>query len=465
MRTPAEFQASVAAGLAAIRTQFQVPAGFPPSVLDAAHETARRPPPTDRPDRTDLAMMTLDPASSTDLDQAFALELDGDVIVLHYAIADVGWFVAPGSPLDVEAWKRGVTIYLPDGKAGLYPPELAEGAASLLPDGPRPAVVLSVGVDPAGVATLRSAARAMVRSRAKLGYEHLLGGELPALLTDLAARVTAAEDRRGASRVEFPEQEVVPDSDRPGAYRLDFRDRRPVEDENATMSLAANLAVANTLLAAGTGLFRTMAPPDAHGLRVLHRTATALGLAWPDGADLAAMQTSLPPGPRSAAFLLAVRRAGGGAGYTPYRAGVVPFHAAIAAQYVHATAPLRRLADRYVLEAACAVSAGVAVPGWVTDAFERLPATMVACDGRASKVDRAVVDLTEAATLSGREGERFEATIVELDDRGAKIQLHDSAVVAHVDHPSGEPGDPVSVTLAHAEPLTRRVEFTINPPG
>ena len=74
----------------------------------------------------------------------------GDDVMLHYAIADVAWFVDDGDALDTEAWSRGTTQYLPDGKAGLYPAILAEGAASLLPDGPRPAVVFHVRVDSSG---------------------------------------------------------------------------------------------------------------------------------------------------------------------------------------------------------------------------------------------------------------------------------------------------------------------------
>ena len=54
------------------------------------------------------------------------------------------------APIDAEAWRRGTTYYLPDGKAGLYPPVLSEGAASLLPDGPRPAIIFTVRVDPDG---------------------------------------------------------------------------------------------------------------------------------------------------------------------------------------------------------------------------------------------------------------------------------------------------------------------------
>jgi len=62
----------------------------------------------------------------------------------------LAWFVAEGGPLDTEAWARGTTCYLPDGKASQYPKLLSENAASLLPDGDRPAVVFAVRVDPAG---------------------------------------------------------------------------------------------------------------------------------------------------------------------------------------------------------------------------------------------------------------------------------------------------------------------------
>ncbi|HNJ48393.1 MAG TPA: RNB domain-containing ribonuclease, partial [Novosphingobium sp.] len=114
-------------GLAEIRGQFKVPEQFPSPVTAAAQAAARRP--IDRhADRTAMPFVTLDPASSTDLDQALAIEAAGADLLLHYAIADVGWFVGSGDPLDAEAWQRGETTYLPDGKAGLYPPQLAEAA-------------------------------------------------------------------------------------------------------------------------------------------------------------------------------------------------------------------------------------------------------------------------------------------------------------------------------------------------
>lgn len=462
MRTPAEFRAQVAHGLDAIREQFQVPASFPPEVLAEAQEVAGRRF-ADRPDLTGLPLVTLDPASATDLDQAFALERDGELLVLRYAIADVAAFVEPGGALEREAWQRGVTVYLPDEKASLYPKALSEGAASLLPDGDRPSVLLSVAVDPDGVAVLRSAERVRVRSRAKLGYESAGPGQLSPLLPEFAARVTAAETRRGASRVEFPEQEVEPDPARSGAFLLRFRERRAAEDHNATMSLAANLAVADVLAAAGTGVFRVMPGPDEHDVRVLRRAAAGLGLSWPRSMPLAEFERSLPAGAAAASFLLAVRRAGGGASYRAWDPADPPYHAAIAARYAHATAPLRRLADRYVLEAVCAISAGDTVPAHVQRAFTELPAAMQTAEARAAQVERAVVDLVEAAVLAGREGERFAASVIDTDERGARIQLLDPAVIARVEHDgvAVAPGDRLEVRLVRADPTERRLEFDL----
>src|ERR1700712_2949822 len=96
----------LADGLTAISGQFQVPESFAPEVLAAAEAAARRVP-SEHADRTAMPFVTLDPASSTDLDQAFAIESAGADLLLHYAIADVAWFVDDGDPCDVEAWKRG----------------------------------------------------------------------------------------------------------------------------------------------------------------------------------------------------------------------------------------------------------------------------------------------------------------------------------------------------------------------
>jgi len=159
MKTIVDPTHALARGLAAIRTQFHIPESFPPAVLAEAEIAAKRAP-NQHSDRTDMPFVTLDPASSTDLDQAFAIDRDGQDLLLHYAIADVAWFVDDGGAIDQEAWIRGASQYLPDGKAPLYPPILSEQAASLLPDGPRPAVIFTVRVATDGCVRLDRAERA-----------------------------------------------------------------------------------------------------------------------------------------------------------------------------------------------------------------------------------------------------------------------------------------------------------------
>jgi len=444
-------------GLALIRTQYRIPDSFPPAVLAEAEAAANRAP-TEHVDRTAIPFVTLDPASSTDLDQALAIDRAGQDLLLHYAIADVAWFVEDDGAIDREAWVRGTSQYLPDGKAPLYPPILSEHAASLLPDGPRPAVIFTVRVAPDGCVKLDGVERAIVRSRAKLAYDKVRDADLPPDFAALADRIQTAEDRRGASRVDPPEQEVHPVE--PGAFELTFRPRLQSEDRNAAMSLACNLAVADALLARQTGLFRVMAPPDESAIRRLRFTARAFGLVWPDAETLGQFQKTLRANdPREAAFMLAARRAGAGASYAPYQAGVVPWHVAMAATYAHATAPLRRLADRYVVRAALAVANGQNVPDIVTQAFAKLPPVMARADTLGGQIERAVVDLAEAVMLKGCEGRVFPAIVTDVDERGARMQLRDQPVVARIGAHSVQPGNAITVRLIATDPERRVIQF------
>jgi exoribonuclease R len=457
VNTLTDRQGALARGLAAIRTQFAIQDSFPDPVLAAAEEAAKRGV-TGHADWTDHHFMTLDPAASTDLDQAFEIGREGAEVILNYAIADVGHFVATADPVGVEAWRRSMTVYLPDGKERLYPPVLSEGATSLLPDVDRPAVVFTVRVSPEGQTRLDGATRAMIRSRAKLAYETVTSADLPPGFGELFSRIQHAEDVRGAERVDAPDQEIERDAS--GELALAFRPQNEAEQQNAALSLAANLAIADALLAHRTGLFRVMPAPDERAIRRLRHSARALGLSWPEGVDLAQFERTLDDkNPRHAAFRLAVRRAGPKASYAPYQAGTVPWHSAMAATYVHATAPLRRLADRYVIEAALQVASGQEVGSDLRAAFDQLPAIMARAEARSGEVERATLDLAEAVVLSGREGEHFQSVVTDVDERGARIQLADPAVIARIDGKGAMPGDSIMVELEAADVEHRQVRF------
>ncbi|MBO9722854.1 MAG: RNB domain-containing ribonuclease [Novosphingobium sp.] len=446
-------------GLARLRTRFTIPGAFPPEVLEAAERAAqKRPDARSHADRTALPFVTLDPASSTDLDQAFAIEPSGPDWLLHYAIADVAWFVEDGDPLDREAWQRGTTTYLPDGKASLYPPLLSEGGASLLPDVERPAVILTVRIDPEGRPRLDGVERGVIRSRAKLAYDTVADDDLPPGFHEIARRIARAEDRRGAQRVDPPEQVV--ESNGNGTFALGFRPQLPSERWNAALSLATNLAVAQAMIEAGTGLFRVMASPDTRAEERLRTTAQALRLNWPTAMPLAQFQRRLDPGkPAEAAFMLAIRRSGSGASYKVYDPAELPWHAAVAAPYAHATAPLRRLADRYVLRSVLALAKGEAIPERVLATLPELPPVMARAASRDARIDRSVIDLAEATMLHDREGSTFSAVVTDVRENKVQVQLKDLPIVATATAPGAFPGSALTLRLVRADPVEGTLSF------
>jgi exoribonuclease R len=180
-----------------------------------------------------VPFVTIDPAGSRDLDQAMHLSRRDGGYRVRYAIADVASFVRPGGALEAETWVRGQTIYLPDGRIPLHPVVLGEGAASLLADGDRPAVVWTIDLDEEGATTAVAVERALVRSRAKLDYDSVQGqvdaGTAPepiALLPELGRLLAARAADRGAVNLPLPEQEVERDGD---GWRLVLR--APLPDE------------------------------------------------------------------------------------------------------------------------------------------------------------------------------------------------------------------------------------------
>ena len=234
------------------------------------------------------------------------------------------------------------------------------------------------------------------------------------------------------------------------------------EQANAALSLAANLAIADLLYRHGTGLFRVMPEPDEWAVRRLRHSAHALGVEWPNSMSLEDRQRALDPNdPKQAAFMLAIRRAGAHASYAPFHQGERPWHSAMRATYAHGTAPLRRLADRFVNEATLAVVNGRSVPDATTAAFQRLPDVMNRADAKAGQVDAAVLELAEAVVLSGCVGKIFDGTVTDIDQRGARIQLADPAVITRVPVDGAQIGESVRLRLEEVDPDRRLTRFSL----
>jgi exoribonuclease R len=122
-----------------------------------------------------------------------------------------------------------------------------------------------------------------------------------------------------------------------------------------------------------------------------------------------------------------------GAAYTAFdgsvQVGLV--QAAVGTSYSHATAPLRRLVDRFVLVVCEAIAAGTDIPAWAREALPTLPGLMAHSSGVTSLFEHRALDTVEAAVLSTRVGDVFDATVISLSKTGGQIQLTEPAVTAH----------------------------------
>jgi exoribonuclease R len=439
-----------------------LPAEFPPGVLAEAEAVT---PDLSAPDRTDVPFLTIDPPGSTDLDQAMALSRTDAGYQVLYAIADVAAFVRPGGAVDAEAHRRGETLYAPDGRTPLHPPVLSEDRASLLADQVRPALVWQLQLDHAGQLLRTAVARALVRSRRRLDYAGVqqdleAGTATPdlQLLEEIGVKRLALARARGAVDLPSLEQEVGPDG------TLSYRAPLPSESWNAQISLLTGIAAARLMLDGGIGLLRTLPTPPQDAVDSLRRSAMALGVSWKPEQSYGEVLSALDPHvPSHAALLTLATRLLRGAGYTAFDGAppVLTTHSAVAAPYAHCTAPLRRLADRYVGEVCVALSAGVAVPAWARAALPRLPEEMAAADHRAHALDRAAIDLAEAMVMEHRVGQTFHGVVVETNTRGGTVQLSDPAVRGKLDAEDPPLGQGVQVRLASADPQSRQVRFVL----
>ena len=140
-------------------------------------------------------------------------------------------------------------------------------------------------------------------------------------------------------------------------------------------------------------------------------------------------------------------------------------HSALASEYAHVTAPLRRLADRYAGEICVALCEGTEVPDWVLTALHELPDQMAESGRRANQYENAVVDLCEAELLSGRVGERFPGVVVDLDEKDSRkgdVTIQEPAIEATVTGDADLPlGEHVTVELVQAVPKERRIAFRL----
>ncbi|GAA3926062.1 RNB domain-containing ribonuclease [Microbacterium soli] len=462
---PSAEQSELAAALAALRTRIDAPTEFSPRALAEAESAVAAEPDLDL---RDVPFVTLDPAGSRDLDQALQLERAGAGYRVRYAIADVPGFLTPGGAIDTEARERGQTLYLADGNIPLHPLVLSADRASLLPDQVRPALVWTFVLDSDGAVTDFRLERALMRSRAQLEYVSAQAaidrgepGPL-SLLGEIGELRRHQEQRRGGASLNLPDEEVVQRPD--GTYDIERRHPLPIEDWNAQLSLMTGMAAAELMIGAKTGVLRTMPQPDDHAFATFRHQTRALGRPWTSGRYGDYLRELDKADPMTLPILEAAATLFRGAGYVSFD-GALPEgdlkQAAIAAPYTHATAPLRRLVDRWSLAICLAVFQGRPAPDWARDSLAQLPELMEQSGRRASQLNGDTINRVEAALLGPLIGRRIQASVIEMrGESRATVQIADPAVTTSAPVPEGTaPGETVTLTLESVDVARGEIQF------
>ncbi|PIS47220.1 MAG: ribonuclease R [Elusimicrobia bacterium CG08_land_8_20_14_0_20_51_18] len=323
-----------------------------------------------------LPVVTIDGADAKDFDDAVSLEpLPGGLTRLGVHIADVGFYVKTGTPLDKEAYSRATSVYLPDRVVPMLPPSLSNNLCSLVPDQERLTLSVFMDINTTGSVTRRRMASTVIRSCRRFTYEEaqtlLDGGKVSAVpkaaaeavmcMGALSSVLYKRRVDRGALDFDLPEYKVVTDAEgKP--VRVTLRPRLKSHRLIEEFMLLANEAIATELMAARMPfLHRRHDVPDPLKLKALAKTLGELGLSAGGllGVDPhKALQDVLA---RAQAHPLAdiinslIVRSMRQAVYSPESAG----HFGIAARaYAHFTSPIRRYPDLTAHRAVTALLAG-----------------------------------------------------------------------------------------------------------
>jgi exoribonuclease-2 len=335
---------------------------FEPEILEAAATVVRHDP-AHAVNLTALASVTIDDDSTTEVDDAVAFEdlPDGRTRVWVH-IADPGRWIAPGSPLDAEARRRGTTVYLPTGRFTMFPPVLAEGPFSLNPGVDAPALSFGCLLAPDGALSEFTVVPSLIRVARRLSYHQAeelraAGDPVVVALAEVATRREAWRRSQGAVMIQLPETEVKVDLATNevsiGVYTAD----------------AAREWIAELMILAGEAAARFAAEKNVPVLYRVQRPGDPIDV------------DHLPVGPvREFAKIVSMTRSGLSVESGP--------HAGLGmASYVQATSPIRRYGDLIVHRQLKAAAADEPPP-YSADDLATLAAELDPLNGQAAKMER-----------------------------------------------------------------------------
>ncbi|MEQ8411940.1 MAG: ribonuclease R [Erythrobacter sp.] len=485
--------------------------GIPHIFPEEVHEEARRAAnlklsESKREDLRHLPIVAIDPADARDHDDAIWAEPDGEGgFNALVAIADVSFYVRPGSALDREARKRGNSVYFPDRVVPMLPEILSADVCSLVEDESRAAMACHLHIDQGGKVDYFRFTRALVKIHHNIAYEDaqaaIDSGEPPEYLEHLWGAwklLAAARAKRDPLELELPERRVMLNEEgqiEEIAVRERLDAHRVVED----FMIAANVAAAKALEAKNAPVvYRIHETPAREKLIALRDYLQTLGMKLALGQVITPglfnrMLKDVSDESEKAQVMEAVLRSQMQAYYGPANAG----HFGLAlSSYAHFTSPIRRYSDLLV-HRALVEAYGLEQPkppgslppttgladrdranlSQITDAISQT-------ERRAMEAERDTIDRYVAAWLSGRVGEVFDTRItgvqgfgffatieglggdglVPISTLGSEYFSHDEAAHALIGERTGTVfavGDRLKLKLAEANALTGALKFVL----
>jgi len=430
-----------------------IPHEFPAEV-EAEAQKAKPVSLGEREDLRHLPLLTIDPADARDHDDAVCALPDDDPSnpdgwVVWVAIADVAYYVRPGSALDREARKRGNSCYFPDRVVPMLPESLSGDLCSLHEGVDRACIALRVTLDAQGAKKSHRFTRGLMRSPASLTYAQAQAaheGETDEFTEPLSepiahlfgayAAAAVARDRRQPLHLDLPERRIEL-NDAGEVTSVAFRERFDAHRLIEEFMILANVCAAETLEAARRPLlYRVHEEPNPEKLEALREAAESVGLTLAKGqvlktAHLNRLLDGAAGGEFAEMINLSVLRAQTQAYYNPENFG----HFGLNLQrYAHFTSPIRRYADLLVHRAL------IAAHGWGPDprkdgqniaeeeALEETAEHISMTERRAMEAERDTTDRYLAAFMADKVGAEFEGRVsgvarfglfVKLDDTGA----------------------------------------------
>jgi ribonuclease R len=482
-----------------------LPHVFSRSVLAEA-EGASPPTLAGREDWRQVPFVTIDPPDAKDHDDAVHAEPDSDPRnagghIVNVAIADVAHFVRPGSELDLEAIKRGNSVYFPDRVVPMLPERISNDLCSLRPSVDRAALAVRMVIGADGRKRSHSFHRVVIRSAARLHYEQAqlaVSGRadevteaiIEKILQPLYAAyrtVLRARDERGPLDLDIPERKIVLKSD--GTVdRVIMPARLEAHRLIEEFMILANVAAAETCERAKVPLiYRVHDDPSAEKLNTLREFLATLDISLPKAGALR------PDGfnrilervkGRDVERLVneVVLRTQAQAEYSSENFGHFGLNLR---RYAHFTSPIRRYADLIVHRALIrTIKAGSDGLPESTDARQlaEIAANISATERRAMKAERETADRLIAHFLADRIGAIFDGHIsgvtraglfVELDETGADgfiparsigdeyFRFHEAGRAFIGRSATHRLGDPVAVELVEAAPVAGALRFRL----